>query len=215
VIEKFYAIEVSGVCNMACSYCPYRLQQRKRGLMDMETVERVCKLIETREVGASVPLFLHLFGEPMLHPKFMEIAEKFKAVWPWISFSTNGTGMNYRTAHELKEIGFQWITVSPHDPERAWKAFYILKAAGNNVRMHGGPDHNWAGQVDHLVKWKAPCEFEAENKVVVRWNGDIAVCCITDSGEGVIGSIWDQDLREKELPEIELCKTCHLRRRGK
>ena len=212
MIEEIYAIEISGVCNGNCSYCPYPLQQRDRGFMSVETLKQTLSWIETGKLRAGRPLHLHLFGEPMLHPDFLTMARMVKEVWPYISFSTNGTGISYAVGQLMKEIGFDWITVSPHDAGKAYAAYCLLKATKNEVGMHGGPDHNWAGQVNHEVKRRAPCEFALFNKVVVRWNGDVAVCCITDNQEGVIGTVWDKDLPEKEHVAIPMCATCHLER---
>jgi len=214
MIKEIYAIEISGVCNSSCSYCPYSKQQRERGFMDWKTLERVLSLIKSGQVYASRPLHLHLFGEPLLHGAFVDKAATIKEVCSYISFSTNGIGLTTDLAEKLGKIGFDWITISPHDNRKASNAYYLLKACGNNVRMHGGPDHNWAGQVNHAVTWQGPCDFEKYSKAVVRWNGDMAVCCITDNGEGVVGSIYDDDILTKDLPEIPMCKMCHLKRGG-
>ena len=141
-------------------------------------------------------------------------AKKVKEVYPYLSFSTNGAKLDHRRGYRLAEVGFEWITVSPHDMNKAISALYLLRSCGIKTVMHGGPDHNWATKVDHPVKWFGRCEFERDQKVVVRWNGDVVVCCITDGPEGVIGTIWDQDLKEKELKAMEMCRKCHLERRN-
>lgn len=208
-----YAIEVSGVCNLACDYCPYRLQQRKRGFLSPETLNRILYLLDTGEMKVHLPLFLHLFGEPMMHPQFIEIASRIKEVIRDISWSTNGFGVTMTKAEEIAQLAPSWITISPHKPATAKAAEYFLKAVGVKVRMHGGPDHNWAGQISHDVKWSESCNFTDYDMVVIRWNGDVAQCCISDSDQGIIGSIWDKDLKYRKRGFFELCKTCHLKRR--
>lgn len=214
MLKTIYAIEISGICNLQCSYCPYGLHQRARGLMDRNTLERVVDLISSGTLQAGSPLHLHLFGEPLLHPQFLAMARRIKEVATRISFSTNGTKIDYRVAQRMAEVGFAYVTVSPHDKQTALKAAYLLRARGVRTNIHPGPDHNWGGQVDHKVKWWNGCEFCQDLKVVVRWNGDVAVCCISDGPEAVIGTVWDEDLKDREHKEIELCKTCHLKRKG-
>jgi len=214
MIEMLYAIEVSGVCNLRCSYCPYHKGQRERGLMTWETLKKTMSLVEAGHLEASRPLHLHLFGEPMLHPEFEEMAKHVKRIWPHISFSTNGVKIDDARAKKIADVGFSWVTVSPHEKQTALKAAFLLRAQNVKVVLHGGPDHNWGGQVENPVKWKGNCEFSQFNKIVVRWNGDAAVCCIDDGPSAVIGTVWDADLLEKEHRAIPLCGTCHLKRKG-
>jgi hypothetical protein len=210
--RTIYAIEISGVCNLGCSYCPYRLKQRARGLMSQKTIYRIMDLIKNGHMLANKPLHLHLFGEPMIHSGFEQIAKEIKAICKDVSFSTNGTKISKRRAASIAKVGFESVTISPHKPVAAEWAYNALKKYGVNVVMHGGPDHNWAGQVDNPVLWGTGCEFAYYNKVVVHWDGDVAVCCISDSKEGVIGTVWDSDIADREHKAISLCSSCHLTR---
>ena len=180
--------------------------------MSERTLYQTLNWIEKGLLVAHTPLYLHLFGEPLLHPRLTWLATEVKKVWPYISFSTNGTKLNKQRATAIAKVGFQYVTISPHKPMAAQWAFQLLKALGVNVVMHGGPDHNWAGQVDHEVMWQDECEFARDKKVVVHWDGDVSVCCIDDSKEGVIGTVFDRDLPDKIHKQIPLCKTCHLKR---
>lgn len=211
-IKTIYALEISGLCNMVCDYCPYRLHQRKRGLMSWETLERIFYWVD-KGLRWNRPLHLHLFGDPLLHPQFAEMA---RVIWQRyktpLSFSTNGKALTPAMADKLAIVPWKYITLSPHDKEAAEKAMYSLGSRGVKLQWHGGPDHNWAGQVEHEIQWRWQCEFAMYGKMVVRWNGDIAMCCITDGPQGVIGSIWDDDLLSKENVSFELCEQCHLTR---
>lgn len=180
--------------------------------MSDATLRQTLKWIEKGALSAHNPLYLHLFGEPLLHQGFERLAEQVKGVWPHVSFSTNGTKLNRKRARAIGKVGFEYVTVSPHKPMAAQWAFETLKSLGVATVMHGGPDHNWAGQVDYKVKWQAPCEFYEDKKVVVHWDGDVSVCCIPDSKEGVIGTVWDKDLAEREHKRISMCASCHLQR---
>jgi hypothetical protein len=180
--------------------------------MDDETLERIFYWVD-RGLNFDKPVHLHLFGEPLLHPRFAEMAaEIWRRYRPKMSFSTNGKALTPRLADKLATIRWAWITLSPHDEETARNAAHSLSARQVMINWHGGPDHNWAGQVNHEVKWRYGCEFALLGKMVVRWNGDLAACCITDGPEGVIGSVWDNDVLEKTNEPFELCAGCHLTR---
>lgn len=73
---KIYQVEVSNYCNLSCEYCPYPKQYRKKGFMDKRTFETVIQLAKKCNQNL---LYLHNFGEPLLHPglvQFVEIAKK-------------------------------------------------------------------------------------------------------------------------------------------
>jgi len=211
-LSFIYALEISGTCNLACSYCPYHKGQRQRGLMDWDTLKHVAKLLNERRFYASIPLHLHLFGEPLMHPEFADMALWLQktVIGMRLSVSTNCTLMTPEWANRLARIDWQWVTLSPHSPKDVAKATISLQARGVKTRQQEGPDHNWAGQVRFKTVWSLPCEFSGYGKFVVRWNGDVALCCITDNDLGVVGTIWDEDLSEKEHHRFELCSACHL-----
>ena len=69
-------LEVAGVCNAACAYCALTCYKgvREGGLMDMGTFERM----EPHFASAAL-VYLQGWGEPLLHPKFWEMARRAKA----------------------------------------------------------------------------------------------------------------------------------------
>jgi hypothetical protein len=178
--------------------------------MNLRTLEAIIRWIEKGQISAHEPLFLTLFGEPLLFGKFVEYARRLKEVAPLISFSTNGTHLTGKLADEIASVGFAWVTVSPHDKMAATWASRLLMERGVNVTLHKGPDHNWAGQVKREADWSAPCEFAADDMVVVHWDGDVAVCCVLDNKNGVIGTVFDEDLPEKLHRPTSFCEACHL-----
>jgi sulfatase maturation enzyme AslB (radical SAM superfamily) len=210
-IQGLYAIEISGQCNLSCSYCPYSQQRRERGLMDMATLRQTMSWLDEGMMH-NLPIHLHLFGEPLMHPEFVTMARWIESHYPDVplSFSTNATLLTSPWANKLAMVDWAWITLSPHDPRAVAKALVSLQSRGIKVKQQEGPDHNWAGQVDHPADWKMPCEFGGLGKVVVRWNGDVVLCCISDGPEGVIGTVWDEDLMDQEHRAFELCQHCHL-----
>lgn len=186
--------------------------------MEWATLEQLLKWADDNGLEFDNPTHLHLFGEPLLHREFAEMAAAIGQVAPSISFSTNMRNLTRAWAKRLSQAKFTYVTLSPHaiiedEPKvsvlyRIERSRQLLHAEGIPTTIHGGPDHDWAGQVTNPATWAAQCEFSREGKIVVRWDGSVAQCCITDSEKGVIGSVYERELAEPK--PFELCETCHL-----
>lgn len=206
-----FAVEVSGVCNLEsfCAWCPMhnRPRVRTRGLMDDAVLELAKSWVgKLQKVDA---LALHGFGEPLLHPRFVDISKQFAALTP-ITVSTNGVLLDEKWADELAKIDWAWISVSPWKKEAQEKAIKLLSERGIRTAKPPGVTHNWAGQTSlgSMRKLFNSCPFLEVGKVVIRWNGDITTCCVTDRPEDVIGHV-KQEPRDIEIRGYDICKGCH------
>lgn len=84
MLKRVY-LEITNVCNLACSFCPGTKRQ-KRFMSEAEFAALTEKLR-----GKTQYLYFHLMGEPLLHPllgRFLAIAEEkgFRVI-----LTTNGT----------------------------------------------------------------------------------------------------------------------------
>ena len=84
MLKRVY-LEITNVCNLACSFCPGTKRQ-KRFMSETEFAALTEKLR-----GKTQYLYFHLMGEPLLHPllcRFLAIAEEkgFRVI-----LTTNGT----------------------------------------------------------------------------------------------------------------------------
>lgn len=183
-----------------------RPRNRQRGLMDDTTLRR--SLHWTEKLLKPDALALHVFGEPLLHPLFDLCAKEFAKLCP-ITMSTNGVTLDEKWADRLAEIPWSWISVSTWKEEKAEKAARLLIERGIKVEFPGKITHNWAGQskgpAEKLFK---ECPFLRDETAIVRWNGDITTCCITDRPEDVIGHV-DKEPSEVSVRGYSLCDTCH------
>ncbi|NFA59814.1 SPASM domain-containing protein [Clostridium sporogenes] len=85
--KKFY-IEITNVCNLACDFCPET--KRKPKFMSIETFDKILNQINPY----TDYIYLHVKGEPLLHPKidkFLDLSHEkgFK-----VNITTNGTLIN-------------------------------------------------------------------------------------------------------------------------
>lgn len=213
-VSKIYAVEVSGACNLerTCVQCPMnvRPRYRPRGIMDEQTVVR--SLYWVAKLGAAGVLNLHGFGEPLLHPKFDEIARRF-SLFSDITVSTNGVLLDEEWADRLAKIRWKWISVSPWDKEAQKKAVELLSARGIPTMNPPGETHDWAGQAKGPSDFALEhhCPFLMNGHATIRWDGSLASCCITDRYEDSIGHVSAEPGTVK-MRGYSICSSCHLNR---
>lgn len=82
--KKIY-IEITNVCNLACSFCP--VSKRKAAFMDTETFQ---KIIDNITAYTDYVCF-HVKGEPLLHPKLGEFLKICADNHLKVNITTNGT----------------------------------------------------------------------------------------------------------------------------
>lgn len=107
--RKIY-IEITNICNMNCSFCPETT--RAKAFMSAEQFEYIAKQIEPY----TDYVYLHVKGEPLLHPnldEILKICEKYKLK---VNISTNGTLLE-KTCELLKNI--RQINISLHSFENS------------------------------------------------------------------------------------------------
>ncbi len=84
MLDRIY-VEITNICNLNCSFCPKTKRQQR--LMTESEFECICQKIQ----GKTKAIFLHVLGEPLLHPalsKFLSIAKKYNIK---VCITTNGT----------------------------------------------------------------------------------------------------------------------------
>lgn len=187
-----------------------RPRYRKRGLMTEEILERA--LYWVLKIGCKAPLALHNFGEPLLHPKFDDYAIRFANKGIPITMSTNGTFLNEEWADRLAKVPWEWISVSPWDNNAKERASGLLINRGIKLMYPPGATHNWAGtsKGENTLSFKG-CEFLDNQYCVIRWNGDVATCCISDRDVDKCGHV-SQEPEDVFIREYDICSKCHMKR---
>jgi radical SAM protein with 4Fe4S-binding SPASM domain len=107
-----FAIESTNFCNLKCVMCPRGepdIMERALGNMPDE----VFKKIVTGWQFFTEPVWLHLFGEPLMHPRlFEQIAMAREAGVPNVGISSNATLLNEKNAQKILDSELDTIILS-------------------------------------------------------------------------------------------------------
>jgi radical SAM protein with 4Fe4S-binding SPASM domain len=105
--KKVY-IEITNVCNLKCEFCP--ITKRDAKFMDINTFENI--LSQIKEYTDHI--YLHVKGEPLLHPdldNFLDVAEANNLK---VNITTNGTLINKVKNKILNKKALRQINFSLH-----------------------------------------------------------------------------------------------------
>jgi len=108
--KKFY-IEITNVCNLKCSFCPNTV--RKPEYMKIETFDKILDQIK----GYTKYIFLHVKGEPFMHPQLGEILELCDNKGFSVNITTNGTLINQVKEKIISKKALRQINFSLHSFE--------------------------------------------------------------------------------------------------
>ncbi len=229
-VQAIKNLEVASVCNLACPYCPARLQgeHRDTGLMSEKTFEQSLHWL-ARFVKAGTQQELNLFGvgEPLLHPKIVEMAARTRLVMPrylTLRMNTNGLLVTEEIVRDLYAAGIDTIDITDHESEATMKAIRIFrKVTGQYEPRRHQPTrwgysrdgiinpNNWGGLIDWVPEVDHPryvCPWIANGQVMVMSTGDVTRCCQDAFGRGILGTVHD-DLEQLDHTPYIQCLTCH------
>ena len=103
-------IETTNHCNEECWFCPRADATRGFGFMAVDLVKKI--------VGQGVPhggivYYLHKDGEPLMHPRILDIIAYIKAAHPKneVRLTTNGVLLHEKTARQLIHLKVDQLRV--------------------------------------------------------------------------------------------------------
>lgn len=212
-MKFIYAIEVSGLCNLKCSYCPHPSSKIKKGLMTLSTFKKSLDLVKKLKQNW---ICLHNFGEPLIHPEIIQFVKIAREYADHVVFSTNGVLLTRKLAKSLKQAGLTGLYVSIHNTKGLNAVFNCL---GSGILRGVGPVFlinrfwDWAGASRKKrlfnLKFSKNCLFLKNDLVVIRWDGTMT-CCVDMNNEGSVGSIFDKNPLDKKLKPFSLCQNCQV-----
>lgn len=159
-------IELTNACNCTCASCPQSVYlgpgfgghvfDRKKGFMDFKLVQRLVK--EAYEITNKINF--SFFGEPMLHPQFLDILDLFKnrPNNKKLLLFTNFTCCTKEVMKKLIEIKINRIRISmdsntseTYDKVRSGN--WCLDLEGNKINSN-----RFNTMVDKITYWFSLCD---------------------------------------------------------
>ncbi|MDC1315996.1 radical SAM protein [Alphaproteobacteria bacterium] len=206
-------INITELCNRKCVFCP-RVDESEypnQNLnMNLDLAQKISdELLELKYQGVIV---LSGFGEPTLHPDFLNVI-RILSKCSRLELITNGDKLNKEYIKKLKEAGLNYIVVSmydgPHQIEPFKEMFRELNLGEDffllRDRWHNSDDDyglkltNRAGKVtignQDEVDVTHPCYYTAYS-LTIDWNGDVLLCIQDWNKKVKLGNILFQNLYE-------------------
>ena len=110
MLKRAY-IEITNICNLACSFCPGTKRPGR-----MMTAAEFCLLAEKLR-GRVKYLYLHVMGEPLLHPELRGILSVAEELGFKVCITTNGTLLAKQEETLAAAPALHKISVSLHAME--------------------------------------------------------------------------------------------------
>lgn len=108
---KYLDLEITNHCNLGCYMCPVGTQtmKRQRGFMSMELIEKLCLELKDCLIGG---IRLIRWGEPTMHPQFLDILQKLKETGTLVHFNTNGTLLDRTMIQKIIDLEIDSVKFS-------------------------------------------------------------------------------------------------------
>ena len=119
-LKKAY-FEITNICNLSCSFCPGT--SRKKGFVSLEDFAAVAQKLK----GKITYLYLHLMGEPTIHPQLSEILDLSHQMGFKVIVTTNGTTLPEKGELLLNCGRVHKVSISLHSFEANDKSGVVMK----------------------------------------------------------------------------------------
>ena len=118
--------EITNQCNFHCKFCPSDDQKRLLGYMDLDLVKQLYE--ETANKNLASVVYLHLMGEPTLHPKLIEILKFGSLKNVKTNLTTNISTLGSKNISKILDSLYGTITASHMTPTE--ETYHIRGAIG-------------------------------------------------------------------------------------
>jgi MoaA/NifB/PqqE/SkfB family radical SAM enzyme len=190
--DRLY-IESTNICNLSCIMCPTgrKEQVRKKGYMDFELFKSIVDEMAPWVQATT----LHIWGEPLLHPRMFDMIEYCNKKGLRSEISTNATLLNEDRGKRILDAGLDAIYLCldgmrPETYEQIRVNADYEKTNGNirrfiELKQNGGYQapfvnlqiiemEKTVGEVDEFVQaWKLPGVDRINVKPFDSWGGQI------------------------------------------
>jgi len=156
--KKFY-IEITNVCNLACSFCPQTIRQPE--FMKIETFSQILDQIKPH----TDYIYFHVKGEPLLHPEIDKFLDLSYEKGFQVNITTNGTLINIVKDKIIMKPALRQINVSLH-------SFYGNEEHDNKVEYNNKEQYdNKEEYINNILSFVK--EAREKTKIIISlrlWN---------------------------------------------
>lgn len=204
-------VNLTELCNRKCVFCP-RVHPASYPNQNLHMSHMLADKIaaELRELDYRGAIVLSGFGEPLLHPKLVDIISAFgKEIR--VEMVTNGDYLKPENIRTLVDSGLDFFVVSMYDGPHQRDAFHaVFEEAGCDGSTYLLRDRwydedegfglkltNRAGMVtigdQDEVDTSHPCYYPAYS-MTIDWNGDILLCVQDWHKKVKAGNVYSESL---------------------
>ena len=225
-------IETTTYCNRRCSYCPNVNFDRGNRKNEVKLDPSVYyKLIdELSELNFSGRLLPHLYGEPLIDERLLEMLgyAKKRLNDSMIAIHTNGDFLNEQLIHKLVENRVDGIIITEHGERLRNNLIELTKKFSKLIKITYRPKTdlelmNRGGSVE-LSNYKRfkRCMYPSQT-LTINALGKVVLCCNDYHGDYIYGDlenetildIWHKQSFSKIRQQtkrgdfqLEICKKC-------
>ena len=133
-LPLYLDVELTNFCNFRCRFCPTgtKSMKRMRGFMPDEVVDALIENV--RRYNIQGVRFIR-WGEPTMHPKYLEIIERIKNVGALTHINTNGSLLDEAQMQRLLDIHLDSIKFSFQGADEG--TYNEMRAGGDYSRLLG------------------------------------------------------------------------------
>lgn len=107
MFKKVY-LEIGNICNLHCHFCS--LDNRKKEFMSVSDFQKIA--LEVKKVTDYI--YLHVKGEPLIHPHFEEILDCCSKQNLQVNITTNGTKLAEKLETLKEKTCIRQVNISAH-----------------------------------------------------------------------------------------------------
>ena len=213
-IPSWIDLNPTELCNRKCIFCP-RVDEDEypnQALhISLETVKGLRDNLT--QIGFEGVVALSGYGEPLLHPRFVELVQALSSDKWRVELVTNGDRLTTKMAGELVSVGLNYFVVSMYDgPEQVEHFNSVIKEANISSNQYVLRDRwhdeslsygvkltnrtgNVTSGIQQPINLKKPCYYPSYS-LSIDWNGDVLLCVQDWDKKVKFGNINTQTLEE-------------------
>jgi len=202
-------IEPTNICNARCLCCPTWTSPRPKGYMEYSLFEKIIN--DAAQIGVRrIRLFLH--GEPMLHPKIIDMLGYIKSKGLALNLTTNGIRFNKEIIKAILSSGvnsadhitFSILGYSKHVHEMIMPGVNHEKVMKNiSDFLEERKEHRMNGPVIETIFYAMPDNEFEETQYFDYWRGKVDHARL---GGRISESFAEYNQQEKKItPRMQTC----------